>query len=147
MRIDEDGCFSGAMTRFLEQRCVIGALYSIADEQLFALFKAYWLQAPERFDHPALLGQFRVELVQHGFHAQPGGKWPHWLSLTAREQDNQRHQEERDRQPNIREPAEKPCCDSSCLNVTIELRPRALRHDSVECSRLAKWTGAGAYKS
>ena len=99
MRTDEDGHFSRAMTRFLEQRCVIGGLYSIADEQLFALLKAFWLQAPERFDHPALLGQFRVELVQHGFHAQPGGKWPHWLSLTAREQDNQRHQEERDRQP------------------------------------------------
>ena len=84
MRTDEDGHFSRAMTRFLEQRCVIGGLYSIADEQLFALFKAFWIQAPERFDHPALLGQFRVELAQHGFHAQPGGKWPHWLSLTAR---------------------------------------------------------------
>ncbi len=33
---------SRAMTQFLEQRCVIGALYSIADEQLFALFKAFW---------------------------------------------------------------------------------------------------------
>lgn len=99
MRTDEDGRFSRATTRFLEQRCVIGALYSIADEQLFALFKAFWIQAPERFDHPALLGQFRVELVERGFHAEPGGKWPHWLSLTTRKQDNQRHQEERDRQP------------------------------------------------
>ena len=99
MRTDEDGRFSRAMTRFLEQRCVIGGLYSIADEQLFALFKAFWIQAPERFDHPALLGQFRVELVERGFHAKPGGKWPHWFRLTTREQDNQRHQEERGRQP------------------------------------------------
>jgi hypothetical protein len=88
MRTDEDGRFSRAMTRFLEQRCVIGAEYSIADEQLFALFKAFWLQAPERFDHPALLGQFRVELVERGFHAEPGGKWPHWFGLTTHEQDN-----------------------------------------------------------
>jgi len=104
MRTDEIGRFSRAMTRFLQQRCVMGALYSIADEQLFALFKAFWLQAPERFDHPALLGQFRVELVQRGFHAEPGGKWPSWLNLTTREQDNQRHQEERDRQPTSASP-------------------------------------------
>ena len=99
MRTNEDGRFSRAMTRFLEHQCVIGARYSIADEHLFALFKAFWIQAPERFDHPALLGQFRVELVERGFHAEPGGKWPHWLSLTTREQDNQRQQEEGDRQP------------------------------------------------
>ncbi len=98
MRTDEDGRFSRAMTRFLEQRCVMGALYSIADEQLFALFKAFCLQAPERFDHPALLGQFRVELMERGFHAEPGGKWPYWLGLTTRKQGNQRHREERDRQ-------------------------------------------------
>ena len=91
MRTDEDRRFSGAMTRFLEQQCVIGAPYSIADEQLFARFKAFWFQAPERFDHQALLGQFRVELVERGFHAKPGGKWPHWLGLTTREQDNQKH--------------------------------------------------------
>ena len=97
MRTDEDGHFSRAMTRFLEQRCVIGGLYSIADEQLFALFKAFWIQAPECFDHPALLGQFRVELVERGVHAEPGGKWPHWLGLTTQGQDNQRHQEEREK--------------------------------------------------
>ena len=94
MRTDEDRRFSGAMTRFLEQQCVIGAPYSIADEQLFARFKAFWFQAPERFDHQALLGQFRVELVERGFHAKPGGKWPHWLGLTTREQDNQKHRSE-----------------------------------------------------
>src|SRR2546430_11633830 len=99
MRADGGRDFSLAMTRFLEQQCVIGASYSVADEHLFTRFKAFWLQAPERFDHPALLGQFRVELVERGFHAKPGGKWPHWFRLTTREQDNQRHQEERGRQP------------------------------------------------
>ena len=96
MRTDEDGRFSRAMARFLEQHCIIGVPYSIADEQLFARFKAFWTQAPERFDHRALLGQFRVELVERGFHAEPGGKWPHWLGLTTRGQDNQGHGEERD---------------------------------------------------
>src|SRR5204863_5351033 len=49
MKIHEDGRFSRAITRFLEQRCVVGAAYSIADEQLFARFKTFWFQAPERF--------------------------------------------------------------------------------------------------
>ncbi len=76
------------------EQCVIGAPYSIADEQLFARFKAFWSQAPERFDHRALLGQFRVELVEREFHAEPGDKWPHWLGLTTREQDIQRYRSE-----------------------------------------------------
>jgi hypothetical protein len=66
MRTDQDGRFSRAVTRFLEQQCVMGAAYSIADEQLFARFRAFWARAPERFDHPALLGQFRVELAERG---------------------------------------------------------------------------------
>jgi hypothetical protein len=94
MRTDEGGRFSRAMTQFLEQQCVIGAAYSIADEHLFARFKAFWFQAPERFDHQALLGQFRVELAERGFHAERGGKRPHWLGLTTRGQDNQGHREE-----------------------------------------------------
>ena len=97
MRADEDRHFSRMMTLFLDRQCVIEASYSIADEHLFALFKAFWKQAPERFDHPALLGQFRVELVKRGFHAEPGGKRPHWRGLTSCEQSNQRYQEEKAR--------------------------------------------------
>lgn len=89
MSIGEDRCFSLAMTRFLEQQCVIGASYSIPDEYLFTSFKVFWVQAPERFDHPALLGQFRVALMERGFAAEPGGKRPHWRGLTTREQDKQ----------------------------------------------------------
>ena len=88
MRTDKDKRFSGAMARFLEQQCMIGAPYSIADKQLFERFKAFWRQAPEQFDHPALLGQFRVELLHYGFHAQPAGKWPHWRGLTMSELAN-----------------------------------------------------------
>lgn len=87
MKPDESVGFSRAVTRFLEQQCVVGAPYSITDEHLFALFKAFWSQAPEQFDHPALLGQFRVELVERGFQAEPAGKLPQWLGLTARELD------------------------------------------------------------
>ena len=81
MRADGGRDFSLAMTRFLEQQCVIG-------------FKAFWKQAPERFDHPSLLGQFRVELVKRGFYTEPGGKRPHWRGLITRERDNQGYEEE-----------------------------------------------------
>lgn len=95
MNTGEDVRFSRAVTRFLEQECVVGAPYSIADERLFALFKAFWNHAPERYDHPALVGQFRVELVERGFHAIPGGKSPHWLGLTARKRVDQGDVDER----------------------------------------------------
>ncbi len=102
MRTGEDERFSRAVTRFLEQQCVVGAPYSIADERLFALFKAFWNHAPERYDHPALLGQFRVELVERGFHAEPGRKSPHWLGLTARKRVDQGEMDERPTSPSAR---------------------------------------------
>jgi hypothetical protein len=102
----EDTRFSRAMTRFLEQECVVGAPYSIADERLFAHFRAFWNHAPECFDHPALLGQFRVELVERRFHAEPDGQRPQWLGLATRGGD-QGSQEESGR------PAEKALNGSS----------------------------------
>ncbi len=48
MSADGGRDFSLAMTRFLEQQCVIGASYSVADEHLFTRFKAFWKQAPAR---------------------------------------------------------------------------------------------------
>lgn len=85
MRTAEDQRFSRAMTRFLEQHCLILASYSITDEHLFAIFRVFWREAPERFDHPALLGQFRVELVERGFQSESDGKWPRWLGLTSKD--------------------------------------------------------------
>lgn len=86
MRTDEEGRFSRAVARYLEQQSVSSSAYSIADEQVFARFRA---QAPERFDHGALLGQFRVELLERGFRAEPGGKRRRWLGLATCEQNNQ----------------------------------------------------------
>jgi hypothetical protein len=85
MRADEDQRFAAVMSRFLEKQCVKGAEYSISDEDLFARFREFWINAPEQFDHTALLGQFRVELEQRGFYASPDGKHPNWRGLTVRE--------------------------------------------------------------
>lgn len=87
MRVDEERRFSLALTNFLGQQCVKGAGFSIADKQLFSRFRAFWLQAPECFDHPALLGQFRVELTRRGFLSASTGKHPRWLGLALRKQD------------------------------------------------------------
>ncbi|HKV56847.1 MAG TPA: hypothetical protein VJO32_01145 [Ktedonobacteraceae bacterium] len=84
---NEDKRFSRALTNFLEQQCIRGADFSITDKQLFRHFRAFWMQAPERFDHPALLGQFRVELTQRGFLTASAGKHPRWLGLTLRHPD------------------------------------------------------------
>lgn len=84
MRADEERRFSHALTSFLEQECIKGSHLSISDKQLFRSFRAFWLKAPEQFDHPALLGQFRVALVQRGFHSDGTGKHPRWLGLARR---------------------------------------------------------------
>jgi hypothetical protein len=80
----EDQRFSAIVTRFLERRCEMDAEFSISDERFFQRFRAYWMHSPEHFDHPALLGQLRVELRLRGFCAQPGGKHPRWHGLTLR---------------------------------------------------------------
>ncbi len=84
MRADEERRFSHALTNFLEQACVKGSHLSISDKQLFRSFRVFWLHAPEQFDHPALLGQFRVELAQRGFPSDSAGKHPRWLGLALR---------------------------------------------------------------
>lgn len=90
MRADEERRFSHAVTNFLEQQCVKGAHLSISDKQLFRSFRVFWMQAPEQFDHPALLGQFRVELTQRGFPSDSAGKHPRWLGLALRTPAKQR---------------------------------------------------------
>ena len=84
MRADEERRFSYALTNFLEQECIKGSHLSISDKQLFRSFRAFWLKAPEQFDHPALLGQFRVELTRRGFPSDSAGKHPRWLGLAQR---------------------------------------------------------------
>lgn len=92
VRADEERRFSHALTNFLERECVKGSDFSITDKQLFRRFRAFWMQAPEQFDHPALLGQFRVELTQHGFLSDSAGKHPRWLGLALRKQDKKESQ-------------------------------------------------------
>ncbi len=95
VRADEERRFSHALTNFLEQQCVKGADISITDKQLFRRFRAFWKQASEQFDHPALLGQFRVELTQRGFLSDSAGKHPHWLGLALRKLDKPQPRKER----------------------------------------------------
>ena len=90
MRADEEKRFSRALTNFLEQECVKGSHLSISDKQLFRSFRTFWLKAPEQFDHPMLLGQFRVELTQRGFPSDSAGKHPRWLGLALRKPAKQR---------------------------------------------------------
>jgi hypothetical protein len=90
IRADEERRFSHALTNFLEQECIKGSHLSISDKQLFRSFRAFWLKAPEQFDHPALLGQFRVELTQRGFSSDSAGKHPRWLGLARRTPAKQR---------------------------------------------------------
>ena len=85
MRADDERSFSHALTNFLERHCVKGADLSITDRQLFRRFREFWMQAPGCFDHPALLGQFRVELTQRGFVATSTGKHPRWIGLSLRQ--------------------------------------------------------------
>ncbi len=92
MRTDEERLFSHILTNFLEQSCEFGDDLSIGDEQLFCSFKVFWKQAPEYFDHPTLLGQFRVALTQRGFLSAAVGKHPRWLGLTLRNQSKKRPQ-------------------------------------------------------
>ena len=90
MRADEERRFSHALANFLEQECIKGSHLSISDKQLFRSFRTFWLKAPEQFDHPALLGQFRVELTQRGFPSDSAGKHPRWLGLASRKPAKQR---------------------------------------------------------
>lgn len=90
VRPDEEERFSDVLTHFLEKECAAGKGFSISDEHLFRHFAVFWDQAAEHFDHPALLGQFRVELTQRGFRSDSAGKHPRWLGLALRKPEKKR---------------------------------------------------------
>jgi hypothetical protein len=69
MKPDEEGRFSRTVTHFLEQQRVVGAAYSIFDEQLFTRFRAFWAQAPEQIDQGGLLWNW----WNVGFVSNPAG--------------------------------------------------------------------------
>ena len=72
---------SEIIDRFLTRYCRVGTGLSISDKTLFPAFRAFWIESTTETQHPALLGQFRVELAQRGFRSN-GPKRPRWYGLT-----------------------------------------------------------------
>jgi len=75
--------FSRVVSQFLELHCEIVPGKSAQGRVLFRRFREYWNEVTHGARHPALLGQFRVELTKQGF-TSTGGKWPLWEGLALR---------------------------------------------------------------
>ena len=73
--------FSEIVDRFLTRYCRVDTGLSISDKTLFPVFRAFWTATAPETQHPALLGQFRVELAQRGFRSN-GPKRPRWYGLS-----------------------------------------------------------------
>jgi hypothetical protein len=73
--------FAEMVDQFLAQYCQRGTGFHVSDRQLFAQFRRYWISTSPQSTHPALLGQYRVELTERGYRSQ-GGKRPHWYGLS-----------------------------------------------------------------
>ena len=72
---------SEIVDQFINRYCRVGNGLSISDKTLFPMFRAFWIATATEKQHPALLGQFRVELAQRGFRSN-GQKRPRWYGLT-----------------------------------------------------------------
>jgi hypothetical protein len=73
--------FSDLVDHFIRRYCRLGNGLNISDRTLFPAFQAFWIAAVPDTQHPALLGQFRVELAERGFKSR-GRKRPRWYGLT-----------------------------------------------------------------
>ncbi len=73
--------FAESVGQFIPLHCRVGTGLSISDKKLFPAFRAFWIATAREVQHPALLGQFRVELAQRGFRSN-GPKRPRWYGLT-----------------------------------------------------------------
>ncbi len=78
---DELPNFSDLVDHFIRRYCKFGNGLNIADRTLFPEFRAFWIATAPDTQHPALLGQFRVELAERGFRSK-GRKRPRWYGLT-----------------------------------------------------------------
>jgi len=78
---DEQQDFSDLVDHFIRRYCRFGNGLNIADRTLFPAFRAFWIATAPDTQHPALLGQFRVELAERGFRSK-GRKRPRWYGLT-----------------------------------------------------------------
>jgi len=79
----QEAGFSEVVGQFLEQWCMPGNGLYVLDKALFPKFRAFWRQRTGQKEHPALMGQFRVELTQRGFRSN-GAKRPRWYGLSLR---------------------------------------------------------------
>ena len=73
--------FSDLVDHFLRRYCRFGDGLNIPDRMLFPAFQAFWTETVPDTQHPALLGQFRVELTEQGFKSR-GRKRLRWYGLT-----------------------------------------------------------------
>lgn len=73
--------FSDLVDQFIRRYCRFGNGLSIADSTLFPAFRAFWITTAPDTQHPALLGQFRVDLTERGFQSR-GRKRLRWYGLT-----------------------------------------------------------------
>lgn len=73
--------FSELVDHFITRYCRLGNDLHISDRALSQAFRAFWRATAPETQHPALLGQFRVELTERGFRSI-GQKRPHWYGLT-----------------------------------------------------------------
>ncbi len=83
MFADEEKNFAAVVDQFLERCCKRQPGLHIPDRVLFPVFRAFWADATNEYDHPALLGQFRVEMTQQGYRSN-GAKRPRWYGLTLK---------------------------------------------------------------
>lgn len=73
--------FAEMIDQFLAAYCQRGIGFHVSDRQLFAQFRRYWISTSPQSAHPALLGQYRVELTERDYRSQ-GEKRPHWYGLS-----------------------------------------------------------------
>ena len=83
MSYDLTPAFSEIVGNFLEQCCQIEEGLRVSDRRLFQAFRTFWQLAAVEGAHPALLGQFRVELTERGYQSS-GGKRLRWYGLALR---------------------------------------------------------------
>ncbi len=72
--------FSELVDYFTKRYCRVGDDLSILDRELFPVFRAFWNAKTFDTKHPALLGQFRVELTERGFKSR-GRKRLRWYGI------------------------------------------------------------------
>jgi hypothetical protein len=73
--------FSEHVDYFVRRYCRVGDDLSILDRELFPVFQAFWNETALEMQHPALLGQFRVEMTEKGFKSR-GQKRIRWYGIS-----------------------------------------------------------------